>query len=136
MTPLEQIPDVHRVAIPAVQQNLRMQAGFHHVEPSPFAADDRVESQVPPEIVCELLRSSVQLPLSEDLEALVIHYENSAGAVAVRSSQRADQDAIGAAMNGVRRSVSSSRGQSLRLDHLDNFRVVRIRLGIDDMNTR
>src|SRR5438309_7001414 len=111
MTPLGQIPDVHLLAITATQQNFRVYAILHHVGRSPFAADDRVESQVPPEIVCELLRSSVQLPLSEDLEALVIHYEDSAGAVAVWSSQRADQDAIGAAMNGVRRSVSSSRGQ-------------------------
>ena len=91
---------------------------------------------MPPEIVGEFLRAAIQLPLPEDIEALVIHHENSAGTVAVRSSQRAHQDSVGTAMNRVRGCVSRARGQRLRLNHLHDLRVARIGLGIDDMDAR
>jgi hypothetical protein len=91
---------------------------------------------VPPEIVRKSLRATIQLPLPEDVEALVIHHEKSARTIAVRSSQRAHQDSVGTAMNRVRGRISRARGQSLRLNHLDDLRVVRIHLGIDDMDAR
>src|SRR5258706_14709179 len=102
MTSLGQIPDVQLVAIAAAQQDLRIHSLAHHVGRSPFAGDESVESKVPPEIVSEFLRASIQLPLPEDIEALLIHHKNSARTVAVRSSQRAHQDSVGAAMNRVR----------------------------------
>ena len=109
---------------------------LHHVGRAPFAGDESVESQVPPEIISEFLRATIQLPLPEDIEALVIHHENSAGTVAVRSSQRAHKDSVGTAMNRVRGCVSRACGQRLRLNHLHDLRVARIGLGIDDMDAR
>src|SRR5881394_1221470 len=106
MTPLWQIPDVHFVPVAAGQQDLRIYSLVHHVGRSPFAGNQSVESQVPPEIIGELLRAPLQLPLPEDIEAFVIHHENSAGTIAVRSSQRAHQDSVGTAMNRVRGCVS------------------------------
>jgi len=51
---------------------------------------------VPPEIISELLRASLELPLPEDIEALVIHHENSAGTVArLGAPSRAHQDSVG-----------------------------------------
>ena len=90
MPPFRQIPDVHLVTVAAAKQDLRIDSLPYHVGRSPFAGDESVESQVPPEIISELLSASLQLPLPEDLEALVIHHENSAGTVAIRSPQRAD----------------------------------------------
>src|SRR5438477_13011070 len=106
MTRLEQIPDVQLVAVAAIQQNFRIHSLVHHAGRSPFAGDDGVESQMPPEIIGEFLRAAIQLPLPEDIEALVVHHENSAGTAAVGSSQRADKDSVGTAMNRVRRCVS------------------------------
>src|SRR5262245_45457950 len=102
MTPLDQIPDVEFVAVAATQQYFRIHSILHHAGRPPFAGDDRVESQVPPEVIRKFLRASIQLPLAEDVEALVIHYENSAGTAAVGSSQRADKESVGTAMNRVR----------------------------------
>src|SRR3954452_21506415 len=102
MTPLAQIPDVQLVAVAATQQNFRIHSILHHAGRSPFAGEDGVESQVPPEVISQLLRATIQLPLPEHIEALLIHHENSAGTAAVRSSQRTDKDAVGTAMNRVR----------------------------------
>src|SRR5947207_2509682 len=124
------------MAVAATQQNFRIYSVLHHVGRSPFAGDESIESQMPPEIIGELLWTSLQLPLPEDIEALVIHHENAAGTVAVRSSQRAHQDSVGTAMSRMRGCVSSARGQSLRLNHLHDLRIARIRLGIDDMDAR
>ena len=92
--------------------------------------------RVPPEIISEFLGAAIQLPRSEDIEALVIHHENSTWAVAVRGSQRAYQDSVGTAMNRVRGCVSGARGERLRLDHLHDLRVARIGLRIENMNAR
>src|SRR6185436_4956194 len=89
MTPLQQIPDMQPVAVAATQQNFRIHSVLHHAGRSPFAGDDGVESQVPPEVISKFLRATIQLPLPEDIEALVIHHENSAGTTAVGSSVRA-----------------------------------------------
>src|SRR5258705_13419191 len=99
MTPLGKIKDVQLMAVAASQQNLRIHSLAHHVGSSPFAADDGVVSQVPPEIICKFLRTTIQFPLPENLEALVIHHENSTRTVAARSPQCAHQDSVGTAMN-------------------------------------
>src|SRR6266850_1091249 len=116
MTPLDQVPDVEFVAVAATQQYFGIHSVLHHAWRSPFAGDDGVEAQMPPEIISEFLRAAIQLPLPEHIEALRIHYENSAWAAAVRSSQRADENSIGTAMHRVRGCVSRARGQRLRLD--------------------
>src|SRR5262245_2672404 len=136
MTPLDQIPDVKFVAVAATQQYFRIHSILHHAGRPPFAGDDAVESQVPPEIISKFLRATIQLPLPEDIETLLIHYENSAGTAAVRSSQRADKDSVGTAMNRVRGCVSCARSQRLRLNHLHDLRFARIRFGVDDMDAR
>src|SRR5580704_4564149 len=136
MTPLEQIPDVQLVAVTATQQNFRIHSLIHHGGRSPFAGDDGVESQVPPEVISKFLRAAIQLPLPEDIEALLIHHENSARTAAVWSSQRADKDSVGTAMNRVRGCVSRARRQRLRLNHLHDLRFARIGLGVDDMYAR
>src|SRR5262249_42386209 len=136
MTPLDQVPDVEFVAVSATEQYFGIHSVLHHARRSPFAGDGGVESQVPPEIISKFLRATIQLPLPEHIETLVIHYENSTGTAAVRSSQRADKDSVGAAMNRVWRCVSRTLGQRLGLNHLHDLRFPRIRLGVDDVDAR
>src|SRR5262245_54105936 len=102
MTPLVQIPHMQLVSVAAAQQNFRIHPVLHHAGRSPFACDDGVESQMPPEVIREFLRSAVQFPLPEHVEALWIHHENSARTAAVRRSQRADKNSVGTAVNRVR----------------------------------
>src|SRR4051794_34324229 len=105
------------MTVAAGEQNLGVYSVAHHVWCAPLAGEERVESEVPPEIVRELLGPTIELPLPEDVEALVIHDEDATGTVAAGSAERAHQDSVGTAMDGVRRCVSSARGQRLRLDH-------------------
>src|SRR6185369_16476219 len=129
MTSLDQIPDMQLVAIAATQQNLWIHAILHHVRRSPFAGDHRVVSQMPPEIVSKFLRATIQFPLSEKVEDLVIYQEKSTGTITVRRAQRAEQNSIGAAMNRVRRCISCTRSQRLWFDDFHDFRLARIGLG-------
>src|ERR1017187_6846946 len=108
MTPLEQIPDVQLGAGSHHSTEFPDSLPSHHVGRSPFAGDDGVESQVPPEVVGQFLRATIQLLFSEDIEALVIHHDNSAWTATVGSAQRADKDPVGTAMNRVRGCVSRS----------------------------
>src|SRR5678816_1303041 len=95
-----------------------------------------VQPQMPPEVVGQLLRTPVQLPFPEYVEAVVVHYEDPSRSIAVGCSKSAGVDSFRAAMNSVRRGVSGARGQRFRLDHLYDLRFPRIGLGIDDVDTR
>src|SRR5215831_3857985 len=136
MTPLDQIPDVELVTVAAAEQYFRIHSVPHHAGRSPFTGDRTVETQVPPKVISDFLGPAIQLPLPEHIEALGIHYENSAGTAAVRSSQRADEDAVGTAMNRVWGCVSRALGQRFRLDHLHDLRISRIGLRVDDVDAR
>src|ERR1700686_2286307 len=76
--PLAQIPNMQRVTIAALQQNFGVHSLFDHVRRAPLAADERVISQVPPEVVTEILRSAIDFPLSQYVEALRIEDKNAA----------------------------------------------------------
>src|SRR6185436_271062 len=101
-----------------------------------FARQQSVETQVPPEIVMQELLAAIQFPLAQDVERLAIQHENSTGTIAVGSSERADVNALGTAMNRVRARVIRPAENFLRLDYFDHFRVPRIGLGIQNMNPR
>ncbi len=133
---LRQIPNVQLVTVAALQQNFRIHALVHHVGRAPLAGDYGVEAQVPPEIVGQLLRAAVQFPLAHDVEAVLIHHEDSAGTVAVGRAEGARVNSLRPAMNRVRRGVAGARRQRFRLNHFDDLRLARIGLGVDDMNAR
>src|SRR5262249_39617247 len=50
--------------------------------------------------------------------------------------ERRDIDAFRSAVNGMWSGVACPLGNIPRLDHLDDFRIRRIRLGIENMNAR
>ena len=103
---------------------------------APLAGDHHVVPEVPPEVVGQLLRSAILLPLARDVEALVIHQEDAAGAVAVRRAERADVDGVRAAVDGVRAAVAALRHQLVRLNRLDDLRAARVRLRVHDVHAR
>src|SRR5205085_9192965 len=102
MTTPAQIPDMHLVAVFAAEQQVGLKPILDHVRLPPFAGEQGVETKMPPEIIMEKLRAPVHLPLAQHVERLAIQHKDSAGAIAVRSAQRAHVNSFRTAMGGVR----------------------------------
>ena len=64
MAAAAQVPDVHLMAIFATEEKVRLKSALDHVRRTPFAGEQRVESQMPPEIILKKLGSPVHLPLA------------------------------------------------------------------------
>jgi hypothetical protein len=75
---LGEIPEVQTATVLAAEQNLRNEAVLEGVGRTPFARPDRVVVEVPTGIVAEKLRSAVDFPAAERLEALVIYQKDPA----------------------------------------------------------
>src|SRR5213596_4220088 len=131
-----QIPDMHLMSIFVAEEEVRLQSVFNHIRRAPFATQQRVESQMPPEIVMQKLWAPTHLPLTKDFERFTIEHENASRAVAIWCPKRANVNAFRAAMNRVRTRIVSARKNLLRFDYLNAFWFSRIRLDVDDMNTR
>ena len=113
-----------------------MEPLFDHVGCAPFAAQQRIEAKVPPEIVVKKLRSTLHFPLAEHIKRLAIEHENTARPFSVGRSQRADIDAFGSAMDRVRARVVRPAVQFLRFNDFDDIRLSRVWFGIDDVQPR
>src|SRR5438552_14893756 len=136
MTALRQIPDVDLVAVLAGKQDLGVDAALDHLGRAPLARDRGVVTEVPPEVVGELLRSAVDLPSALDRESVVVDHEDSTGRVAVRIAERTDVDPIGTAVDCVRPAVAGAVGNLLGLDRVDELRLLRIGLDVEDVDAR
>src|SRR5262249_2748005 len=62
-----QIPDMNAAPIFATEENLRFQPFLKHVGSPPFAGDHRVVTEMPPEVIGQVLWSPVHFPLSKHL---------------------------------------------------------------------
>ena len=105
----------------------------------PLARHHVVARQVPPEIIVELLCSPIDLPAPEYLEGFAVHDEHAGrtvGAVRARAPERADVDALGAAMDRVGPRVPGLAEVFLRLNHLVQLGLRRMRVGVDDVDAR
>src|SRR5262245_23172652 len=91
---------------------------------------------MPPEIVLKKLWAPIHLPLTQNVERFAVEHENAAGAVAIRRAERADVNTFRPAVNCVRTRIIGSRKDFLRLDDFHDLRLSRIRLSVDDVNTR
>ncbi len=131
-----EVPDVQLVAVLVAEQQLADEAVLDHVRRAPLRGDDGAEVQVPPEVVGQLLRSAVGLPLALDREVLVVEQEHAAGPVALRVAERGDVDAVGAAVDRVRAAVAGLAGDLLGLDHLDELGLPRVLLDVEDVDPR
>src|SRR5580704_8107352 len=123
---LAQIPHMQRMPVAALQENVRVDAVFHHARSSPLAGDHGVVTQVPPEVVRQILRATIDFPFSQNLKAVRIHDKNSARALTGSGAKRAAKNSLGTAMHGVRAAVAGAFGEDIRFNHLDDFRTARV----------
>src|SRR5687768_3273095 len=131
-----QIPDVQRVAILAREQQLRVDTARHHVRRPPLAGDHDVVTEVPCEIVREVLWPAVSLPAPPELERLVVEHEDAARSIPVRAAECVHVDAVGTAVHGVRCGVSRLRDHLFTLNDLHEARVARVGRRVDDVDAR
>src|SRR3712207_4262528 len=134
MAPSAQVPDVQPATIPALQEYLGVEPAFDHVRRAPLAGDHGVVAQVPPEIVGEVLRTALDLPAPKGLKALVIHDEDTARALPVGGTKSTHVDALRTAVYGVGAAVARAAVQLVGFDHLDDARLSRVGLGVDDVH--
>ena len=134
MTAAAKIPDVKGMAVAGLEKNVGIEAVLDHIGRAPFAGDEGVVAEMPPKIVMEILRAALDFPFAEDVEGFRIEDEDAAGAVTGGRTEGTDEDAGGAAVNGVRAAVASARGDGFRFDDFDDFGILGIGLGVDDVN--
>src|SRR6266403_3072203 len=102
MATAAQVPDVHLMPVFTVKQKVGLEPAFDHVWRAPFAGQQCVESQMPPKIIMQELRTPIHFPLAQDLERFAIEHENTAWAVAIGRSECADVNGFRATVNRVR----------------------------------
>src|SRR5215204_1732609 len=105
----------------------------------PLARHHVVAGQVPPEVIVQLLGSTVDLPAAEDLERLTVHDEDAwrpVCAVLAAATKRTDVDAFRPAVDRVGPRVAGFFEQLLRLDDLVDRRLSRIWLRIHHIDAR
>jgi hypothetical protein len=129
-----EIPDVQPVAVLVTEQQLAHEPVLDHLRRAPLARDDGVVVEVPPEVVRELLRPAVVLPLALDREVVVVEQEDAAGTAALRVAERRDVDAVGTAVDGVGAAVARLARDLLGLDHLHELRGARVVLDVEDVD--
>ena len=66
------------MAIFTIEQQLRDQPVLDHVRRAPLTGDHRVMAEVPPEIIGQILRSTIHLPLAKYIEGRVVQQEDAA----------------------------------------------------------
>ena len=91
--------------------------------------------QVPPEVVVQILIAAIDFPFPEHVEGEMVEQENPTRSVARGRAERAHEDAIRAAMHGVRPRIWR-RAAPPRLDRADDLRLARIGFDIDHINPR
>src|SRR5947207_209504 len=131
-----QIPDMHLMSIFAGEEKIRLQSVFDHLRRAPFATQQRIETQMPPEIVMQKLWAPIHLPLTQDFERLTIEHENTARTVAIGGSESANVNAFRPAVNRMRTRIVSASKNFFRLDHFHDLRFSRIGLDVDNVNAR
>src|SRR5580698_678133 len=91
---------------------------------------------MPRKVVAEVLWAAIDFPSPQGLESVVIESKNPSRPIATRRSQRAEINSIRPAVNRMRTAIAGPLGQDLRLNHLGNRWLFRIRLGVEHVNAR
>src|SRR4029450_5987949 len=103
----------------------------------PFGGDDGVVVQEPPAVVAEELVAAVVLPGADDVEAVVVEQGDAAGAVvAIGPAQVEQEDAAGAAVDGVGSGVAGLGGQLLGGDLMDDAGPAGVGPGVQHIGAR
>ena len=121
VAPLLEVPHVQLVAVLVAEQQLADEPVLDHLRRAPLAREHRVVSEVPPEVVGQLLRAAVVLPGALDREVVVVEQEDAAGAVALGVAERGHVDPVGAAVDRVRAAVAGLARDLVGLDDLHDL---------------
>src|ERR1700751_1119236 len=89
-----QVPEVELVPVFSAQQGLRLQTSLDHPRRPPLAGDEYVLSEVPGEIVGQLLRTAIHFPTAQHVKIVVVENEDSTRSGPVRSSQCAQVNTV------------------------------------------
>src|SRR6202022_1023369 len=81
-------PEVQPPSVFGTENELRNEAVLEHVGGAPLARYHRVVPEMPPGVIAELLRPTIDLPSAKRFEAFVVHYENPAGGPPLGISER------------------------------------------------
>ena len=127
------IPEVEVVTELLAHHVFQPDAVLVHLRRSPFAGDHSIQTDVPPEIVGQLLRAPVKFPRADWLEGVVVKEHDATGRATVGRAQRADVDGIGAAVDGVGAAVTGPL-YLCGLNGLDDAGPHRVGLGVDDVD--
>ena len=82
MATAPKIPDVESVAVAGFEKNVGIEAVLDHVGSTPFAGDESVVAEVPPEVVVETLRAAFDFPFTEHIKGFRVEDEDAARTVA------------------------------------------------------
>src|SRR5262245_44931594 len=116
-----QIPDVKLMTILACKEQLRIGAVLEHLGCAPFAGDHGVETQMPPEVIGEVLRSSREFPLSPNFKCFGVHDENSARSIAVSRAESIEIDTIRSAVGSVWPAIPGAACNRFGVDDFHDF---------------
>ncbi len=90
------------VPVLASEQQLGIYTVLYHFRRAPFAGDQRVVPEVPPEVVAEVLRPPAFLSGAPDFEGLGVEHEDPSGPVTVDRAESVHVDSVGTAVGRVR----------------------------------
>ncbi len=91
---------------------------------------------MPPEIVGQFLRSTIDFPAAQHIEVIVIDKENSTWPSPIGCAQRADVNTFRTAVDRMWSGIPSTPKDILRFDSFNDLEVSRIRFRIDNVNAR
>src|SRR5258705_5557430 len=136
MFPAAQIPEVKMSTVLAIKKELWHQPVFDHVRCAPLAGNHRIVSEVPPKIVSQKLWSTINFPLTQHLERIMIQKKHATRSFAFGISQTANIDSFRTTMNRVQPGITSPVKDFFGLNYLHDLRLPGIGLGIKDVDTR
>src|SRR5260221_6833494 len=136
MLALSKIPKMQPVPIAAAEEMICLDAVFYLVRKTPLATDQRIMSQVPPEIVSQFLRTTVDFPSAEHIKVVMVNEEDSTWPVSIRCTQGANVNAFRTTVDSVRTGITGALNDFLRLDGFHDFALSWIRFGVDNVNPR
>src|SRR5258708_40119044 len=91
---LAKIPNMQLMTVAATQQMVGLQPLLYLIGSPPLAADVCVVTQMPPEIVRQFLRSTIDFPAAEHVKVIMIEKEDSTWPGPIGCTKRADVNAF------------------------------------------
>src|SRR5260221_1080178 len=136
MLALSKIPKMQLVPIAAAEEMIWLEPVFYLIRSTPLATDQRIMPQVPPEIVSQFLRTTVDFPSAEHIKVVMVDEEDSAWPVSIRCTQGANVNALRATVDSVRTGINGALKNFLRLDALTVFEFSRTQMVFANVKSR